>query len=169
MSKITTCKHCGAQIAKSAKVCPHCGGKNKKPIFKRVWFWILIAVLLFPMIPTGNSGKPAQQEKIEYTAVTVDEMYADLSDNALNAEEKYSDAYVAVTGKLAVIDSDGNYIGLTELNEDWSLNDVQCYITNDEQLEKVKGLSKGDTVTVKGKIKNVGEVLGFSLNIDSIE
>lgn len=34
-SKMTTCKHCGAEIAASAKVCPHCGGKNKPPIYKR--------------------------------------------------------------------------------------------------------------------------------------
>lgn len=37
-SKMTTCKHCGAEIAASAKVCPQCGGKNKPPIYKRWWF-----------------------------------------------------------------------------------------------------------------------------------
>ena len=34
--KLTTCKSCGEEIAKSAKTCPKCGGKNKKPIFKYV-------------------------------------------------------------------------------------------------------------------------------------
>ncbi|MBR6399814.1 MAG: zinc ribbon domain-containing protein [Firmicutes bacterium] len=29
--KIKSCKHCGAEIAKSAKVCPKCGGKNRRP------------------------------------------------------------------------------------------------------------------------------------------
>ena len=29
-SKLTTCKTCGAEIAKDAKVCPKCGAKNKK-------------------------------------------------------------------------------------------------------------------------------------------
>ena len=28
-NKLTTCKTCGAQIAKSAKKCPSCGAKNK--------------------------------------------------------------------------------------------------------------------------------------------
>ena len=32
-SKTTICKHCGAEIATSAKACPKCGGKNKKPIY----------------------------------------------------------------------------------------------------------------------------------------
>ena len=33
MSKMIKCKHCGQEIAKSAKVCPSCGGKNKKPFY----------------------------------------------------------------------------------------------------------------------------------------
>ena len=39
------CKSCGKAIAKNAKACPYCGAKNKKPIFKRVWFWILIVIV----------------------------------------------------------------------------------------------------------------------------
>ena len=37
-NKITNCEHCGAEIAKSAKTCPHCGGKNNKPFHKKLWF-----------------------------------------------------------------------------------------------------------------------------------
>ena len=39
MSKMKKCDTCGAEIAESAKRCPACGAKNKKPIYKRVWFW----------------------------------------------------------------------------------------------------------------------------------
>lgn len=52
-SKLTACKACGAEIAKSAKSCPHCGAKNKKPIFKRWWFWVVVMLLL---IAIGSSG-----------------------------------------------------------------------------------------------------------------
>lgn len=31
MEKMKPCKACGKEIAKSAKACPHCGAKNKKP------------------------------------------------------------------------------------------------------------------------------------------
>ena len=55
-SKLKTCKHCGAQIAKSAKVCPACGGKNKKPIFLRAWFIILVVVILLVAIGSSGSG-----------------------------------------------------------------------------------------------------------------
>ena len=44
-----------------------------------------------------------------------------------------------------------------------------CYIESDEQLKQVKNYSTGDTITVKGKITEVGEVMGYSLDIDKIE
>ena len=45
---------------------------------------------------------------------------------------------------------------------------VQCYIQNDEQLEKVLEMKIGDTITLKGQITEVGEVMGYSLDIHSI-
>ncbi len=33
MTKLISCKHCGHQIAKTAKICPSCGGKNKRTTF----------------------------------------------------------------------------------------------------------------------------------------
>lgn len=45
-SNLISCKSCGQMIAKSAKKCPNCGEKNKKPIYKRVWFIILCIIVL---------------------------------------------------------------------------------------------------------------------------
>lgn len=59
--KMTTCKTCGAEIAKSAKICPHCGAKNKQPIFKRWWFWVLVIVLL---VMIGNAGKQDKKKDV---------------------------------------------------------------------------------------------------------
>lgn len=36
--KMKVCKHCGEEIAKSAKICPKCGGKNKKNTLLTVIF-----------------------------------------------------------------------------------------------------------------------------------
>lgn len=55
-SKMKTCRHCGAEIAKSAKVCPNCGGKNAKPIFLRWWFIALVGIILIGAIGGGSSG-----------------------------------------------------------------------------------------------------------------
>jgi len=190
--KMTTCKHCGAEIAAGAKTCPKCGGKNKKPIYKRVWFWILAVILVLGIGgAAGGSGgdsseapvdtssetqneqsadaQETQEEKIEYTDVTTDELSDALEANAMNASDTYKGNYYAVTGKLETIDASGDYIVLVDMNDDFSFHVIQCYIKNDDQLEKVKGMSTGDNVTVRGKIFDVGEVLGYSMNIDSID
>lgn len=56
--KLITCKACGAEIAKNAKCCPQCGAKNKKPIFKKWWFWVILVILV---ISFANSGENTDQ------------------------------------------------------------------------------------------------------------
>ena len=57
MSKLKKCKTCGADIAASAKTCPSCGAKNKPPIYKRGWFWLIIAFIVIgvAITPTESS------------------------------------------------------------------------------------------------------------------
>ena len=54
--KITNCKACGQQIAKSAKKCPHCGAKNKKGI--PVWLGIVVAIVLIAIIAATSNDEP---------------------------------------------------------------------------------------------------------------
>lgn len=55
-SKLRQCSACGKEIASSVKVCPYCGEKFKKPIYKRVWFWILIIFILLAAIGTAGNN-----------------------------------------------------------------------------------------------------------------
>lgn len=52
---MTTCQACGKEIAKSAKTCPSCGAKQKSPIYKKWWFWVIIVIFIAIIIPKGNS------------------------------------------------------------------------------------------------------------------
>lgn len=52
--KMMNCKACGKAIAKSAKCCPECGAKNKKPIFKKWWFWVILVLVLLISMPGGE-------------------------------------------------------------------------------------------------------------------
>ncbi len=188
-NKMSVCKHCGAEIAVNAKSCPQCGGKNKKPIYKRGWFIALCVVLVIGVvgsaggggeegnkIPADVSGAAAsvgsvsaeQEPVVEYTAYTVDTMMEDLNGNALKASQKYDKQYVEVKGRLSNIDSNGSYISLLPIRDEWAFIGVQCYIKNDEQKQQVMELSIDDEVTVKGKIVSVGEILGYSLDIVEI-
>lgn len=180
--KMTTCKHCGQEIAASAKVCPHCGGKNKPPIYKRWWFIAIIVIIVLAAI--GGSGSSdssgstsstatsktavsssSSEAAIEYTAYTVTELSEDLDSNALKAADKYKGQYVELTGRLSVIDSNGKYISIVDNTDEWAITGVQCYIKNDEQKQVVMDMSIGDEIVVKGKITDVGEVLGYFLDM----
>ncbi len=56
MSKMIKCKTCGADIASSAKTCPGCGAKNKKPFYKKWWVWFIVVIVL---IGAAGSGATA--------------------------------------------------------------------------------------------------------------
>lgn len=63
--KMKTCKHCGAEIAKSAKVCPQCGGKNKPPFYTRPWFIILVAlVVIGTLFGSGSNSSKKDDKKV---------------------------------------------------------------------------------------------------------
>ena len=190
-NKMTTCKTCGKEMAKSAKVCPSCGAKNKKPFFTKPWFIAIVALIIIGAIASGgksesgnttavadktNSNNSEVKDNtaesttiaIEYVDYTVDDLMAQLEDNALKASNDHKGENVRITGKLNNIDSSGKYISLVP-NTDFAIIGVQCYIKNDETKSKVAELSKDSLVTLTGKITDVGEVLGYSLNIDNIE
>lgn len=183
--KTQFCKNCGKEVAAEAVMCPGCGVemkglKPKKPFYKKWWVWAIVVVVIIAIASSGSDSETTstsgnksvqqeqQQEVIEYTVYSVDEMIKELGENALKAEKKYMDQYVEITGKLSTIDSDGTYITLGS-TDPWEFTTVTCYIKNDEQLEKVLELSTDDTVTVKGQITSVGEVLGYYLNIIEIK
>lgn len=67
--KMTTCKACGKEIAKSAKFCPSCGAKNKKPIFKRWWFWVIVLLLLGSV---GNAGNETDRSNAETSGTQIE-------------------------------------------------------------------------------------------------
>lgn len=115
----------------------------------------------------GETEAPTEAQ-IEYTAYTTDEMIDDLEANAMNATDKYKGKYIQVTGKLSNIDAQGSYISLSKEANDFTIVNVQCFIKTDEQKEAIKTMNKGDSITLKGKCTDVGEILGYTLNIDSI-
>ena len=171
------CKNCSQEIDKKAVVCPGCGCKVKKPIYKKWWFWAIIAVVIIavgssagnePATSDTNTGKVA--EEIVYEVANLQTMFDELHGNALKAEKTYNNKYVEVTGKISNFDSDGSYINIEAVNaNEWNLDTAMCYIKNDDQLNFLLEKNVGDIVTIKGKIKSVGEVLGYSIDINEVQ
>lgn len=191
------CKHCqsmlsaeddalvGAAAPPPARQAAQAAPKVKKPIWKRWWAWAVVIVVLFLFIAssggedksTPSSSAPsssqstAQSEETpapEPMIVTVDDLVNDLRDNALKASNTYKDQYVELTGRLSNIDSDGKYFSLGILSSEFSLNTVLCRIDK-SHLDTVMNFSKDQQVTVTGKITAVGEVLGYTLQVETIK
>lgn len=67
------CKNCGAEIASTAKLCPQCGAKAGKPIYKKWWFWLIIVVAVIVIASVAGSGgsdsdNPVQSESEQVTS-----------------------------------------------------------------------------------------------------
>lgn len=180
--KTKKCKYCKTEIPADAKVCPQCRKKLKGGKLKWFVLIVLIGAVIGGVAGENKSKTESGNEKtatattetketpapIEYTTVSVNDMMTQLNDNALGASDKYKDQYLEITGRLGTIDSSGKYIALYP-DDEFAIIGVQCQIKNDEQKTKVASMKTGDTVTLKGKCTDVGEVLGYSLDITEIE
>ena len=156
--------------------------KNKKPFYKKWWFILLVILIVLGVISNKKEGttktennqtqssvtKEEAQKEVVYEKITAQKVLDDLKSNALKAAQTYKGKEYEITGILNVIDAQGNYVSINPVGDDFVLTGIQAYIKNDEQKQVVSELSKGDKITVKGKIKDVGEVLGYSVDIAEI-
>lgn len=102
----------------------------------------------------------------EYIEVTADDLVDALNSNAMKAQNDYLDKYLQITGTLGTIDSSGKYISID--SEQFSLATIQCYMTSEAQKEVIMNMKKGDPITVKGYCKDMGEILGYQIDIEEI-
>ena len=62
-SKMIHCKACGKEISAKAPSCPGCGAKNKKPVFKTWWFWLVIVVAFIAVLGTVDPSPDTEKEQ----------------------------------------------------------------------------------------------------------
>lgn len=168
--KMKKCKHCGAEIAKGAKVCPKCGGNNGAP--KGIGCIVVIAVIAVISMAAvaGKGGKgsagagggaaesgtsgasaantaPAEELANEFKELSISEFATACNENAARAKEEYLDNYYIITGTVSYFDRSWNdSITLSDTNEK-----VFIGLKYDNTLEDVMYLDKGMEVSVKVK------------------
>lgn len=171
MNKMTKCKSCGADITSSAKHCPSCGAKNKKPIYKRVWFWILVVVLLIAIADfVASKVNPSDSIEIETTTEEDSNAYVDRSeatveidcDKLAEAYNKNPDYYDKIlnnqvaewSGTITSIANSDNGEVLVYmrcgLNGYLIDNVVTATITNDKDKKAILSYKEGDKIKMKG-------------------
>ena len=102
------------------------------------------------------------------THVSVEEMVVDLEQNELKAQQKYKDKWFVISRTLGNMDSDGKYFKMERDPESFDTNGVRCKIPEkmkDEMTNKLMNMSKGTNITVKGKVTDMEEIMGYSVYI----
>ena len=102
-----------------------------------------------------------------YSNEKIEEMMTTLNQNALRASKQYLDKQIMIEGILSAIDSSGKYITVTDGGQ-FSIVGCTCFIKNDEQIDKVAELNTGQKIYVLGTITQVGEALGYAMDIVDI-
>lgn len=119
---------------------------------------------------TDDHGKwdvPANDGK--YIIVDIDNLNAQLKSNAARASNNYKNVDVKFTGWISSIDSDGDYISVRGQDRYAILSSFHCRLKDKKHKEVVINKNQGSKVTIKGKITDVGEVLGYRVKVDEIQ
>ena len=106
----------------------------------------------------------------EAAEANIDTLLDDVKSNAAKANKNYNGKYVKIVGGIVQnIESNARYISLRGSNPYDIFINVQCYPKNSKVKDAMIELSKGQQVTVYGKITDVGEIMGYQLDMDKVE
>lgn len=129
MSKMIKCKSCDTEIASSAKSCPKCGAKNKKPIYLRWWFILVVIFIVIGALGSiggeksnDNSASDSathqsteKEEKYIVSDLTESkDQYSEYIEGTLKNNSGKEASYVQVSFNL--FDAEGNQIGTALAN-----------------------------------------------------
>lgn len=153
---------------------------------KKVWLIIVLAIIVFAIImsvlsatgvlkrreTTENTENAVNivQSKDGYTKDDVNAIIEDIEaftaefdNNAVAADEKYQNQIIQITGYIQNIDEDilgQKYVTVWSEKDAITLKSTQCYF-DDDDVNQITSLNKGDTVTIIGKYK--GNQIGVIL------
>lgn len=105
---------------------------------------------------TGNTDTASEAAQSETTASgqaaywgEVSDLLQEMSDNPVAAKEKYLNQVLRLTGQISYIGGEKGayYVSLADPFDDWQIDSVDCYVT-DDAITKVKN---GDFATITGR------------------
>jgi hypothetical protein len=88
MARMKPCKICSKEVAKSAKVCPHCGAKLKMGFFKKALFGLAALILIIVLISVASGGKNENTTTQTSTTNTEVTPPAELSKEGISSDVK---------------------------------------------------------------------------------
>ena len=118
---------------------------------------------------SSSSSKQVQEPAKNYAEANIAVLLDDAKNNAAKANRDYKGKFVKIVGGFVFnIESNARYIQL-EGSDPYTFIHVTCRPKNDQVKNAMINLSNGQQVTVYGKITDVGEIMGYSLDLEKIE
>jgi hypothetical protein len=111
---------------------------------------------------------PLATPKPVVASLTVKQVFDAYTENEVRANSDYKGNIIAVTGTIYDISSTSNGGAKINLRYDDSWNNVSCVFSNSDDVKKIATMSKGDTITVKGRCdgKSLWEVFLKDCTLD---
>lgn len=176
MPKLTTCKSCGKEVAKSAKSCPHCGAKLKMGVGLKLIIGLAVIGAVFAFVVPSPDKEKAAADRLRdlqnMASLKADEisphgelaeMYkfgSDYTDLQRDAKEKELTGKL-VEWKLSVfeVDIDDKEKKIYKVQTSGASSTVDAFVhihaMDDEDERILSGLKTGNVIHFKGKIKGV--------------
>ena len=167
------CPKCQEEILPGAKKCKHCQADLRNWFVKHK---ILTGILILFVIgiigsiggntsnnsssstnSNSNQQEVAKEESIKVTART---LYAEYEANEIQADEKYKNKLLEVSGTIENIGKDILDDPYVSLKTDNVIGSVQCMLADSEQ-SKASQLQKGASIVLEGK--NSGKMMNIIL------
>ncbi|MBP5200885.1 MAG: hypothetical protein J6Z82_09600 [Schwartzia sp.] len=124
----------------------------------------------------GKSSSATQSQapkQKNYAEANINQLLQEAKDNAAKANRAYKGKDVKIVGgEIKNIDSDVKYISLDSSTAglmEYGMLSVRCDINNEKLKDKVLDFKKEQAVIVYGTIKEVGDLMGYSMVLDNIE
>ena len=115
MAKLKNCKHCGNEVAKSAKTCPSCGGKLGTPTIIRLLCLVIgiIIIIVGCSKLMSDAADEIEKEQKESFSHEITKQYSDgfsyyVEGTVKNLKDK-DFTYVQI--EFVCYDKDGNNLG----------------------------------------------------------
>lgn len=126
-----------------------------------------------PAAQPSQSQQPKQQKQPTYAEININQLLKEANENAARANRMYKDKSVKITGgELRNIESNLEYISVESATADtlqYGMLSVQCYLKDERSKNKVLDFKNGQRVTVYGTVLEVGDILGYRIDLDNIE
>lgn len=181
-SKMISCKSCGAEIAKSAKTCPHCGAKNKQHKGLGIVL-VILGVLIFIGALSGGEDDPtkvgesskieseenSQTEKTEFTIgekVALHDVVVTLVDVSENSGENVfcpTDGNVFIVCEFEIENNSSSDIAVS------SMLSFEAYVDDYATTINLSAMTSSNKSQLDGSVaagKKMNGVVGYEIPKD---